>query len=68
MEWKSPVYNVFAVPVEKVIPNSYNPNAIAPPELELLYNSIKEDGYTMPVVCYYSKKDDMYVIVDGFHR
>ena len=68
MEWKSPVYNVFAVPVEKVVPNSYNPNAIAPPELELLYNSIKEDGYTMPVVCYYSKKDDLYVIVDGFHR
>lgn len=68
MSYKSPVYNVIAVPIEKVIPNTYNPNAVAPPELELLYDSIKEDGYTMPIVCYYSKEDDTYVIVDGFHR
>jgi len=68
MEFVSPVYQVIAVPIEKVIPNTYNPNAVAPPELKLLYDSIKEDGYTMPVVCYYSKKDDLYVIVDGFHR
>lgn len=68
MEFKSPVYNVKSVPIEKIIPNTYNPNAVAPPELKLLYDSIKEDGYTMPVVCYYSSKDDLYVIVDGFHR
>ena len=68
MEFKSPVYNVIAVPISKIIPNTYNPNAVAPPELKLLYDSIKEDGYTMPVVCYYSKKQDLYVIVDGFHR
>lgn len=55
MEFKSPVYNVIAVPISKIIPNTYNPNAVAPPELKLLYDSIKEDGYTMPVVCYYSK-------------
>lgn len=64
----SPAYNVIAVPIEKIKPNTYNPNAVAPPELELLYDSIKEDGYTMPIVCYYSKKEDLYVIVDGFHR
>lgn len=28
----------------------------------------KYDGYTMPVVCYYAKSQDVYVIVDGFHR
>lgn len=65
---KSPVYNVVAVPVEKVKPNSYNPNAVAPPEMRLLYESIKVDGYTMPVVCYYDKEADEYIIVDGFHR
>ena len=65
---KSPVYGVIAVPIEKIKPNSYNPNAVAPPEMKLLYESIKADGYTMPVVCYYVKKQDMYVIVDGFHR
>ena len=68
MEFVSPVYNIISVPVEKVVPNTYNPNSVAPPELKLLYDSIKEDGYTMPVVCYYSKKEDLYVIVDGFHR
>ena len=68
MSYKSPVYNVIAVPIEKVVPNTYNPNSVAPPEMNLLYESIREDGYTMPVVCYYVKQKDVYVIVDGFHR
>ncbi|EOS78905.1 hypothetical protein C817_03428 [Dorea sp. 5-2] len=68
MEYKSPAYNVIAVPVEKIIPNTYNPNAVAPPEMRLLYDSIKNDGYTMPIVCYYDKAADRYIIVDGFHR
>lgn len=64
----SPAYKVIAVPFEKIVPNTYNPNSVAPPEMKLLYDSIKEDGYTMPIVCYYSPKEDMYAIVDGFHR
>ena len=64
----SPVYNVLAVPVEKVRANAYNPNAVAPPEMKLLETSIWEDGYTMPVVCYYLPDEDVYEIVDGFHR
>ncbi len=65
---KSPVYNVQAIPIENIQANSYNPNAVAPPEMKLLYQSIKEDGYTMPIVCYYLEKQDKYEIVDGFHR
>lgn len=68
MPWKSPVYDVIAVPIEKIVPNDYNPNTVAPPELKLLYDSIREDGYTMPIVCYYDKTQDKYIIVDGFHR
>lgn len=68
MAFRSPVYGVIAVPIEKIVPNTYNPNAVAPPEMKLLYDSIKEDGYTMPIVCYYDKEQDVYVIVDGFHR
>lgn len=64
----SPVYNVQAVPIEKIQANSYNPNAVAPPEMRLLELSIWEDGYTMPIVCYYLKDEDRYEIVDGFHR
>ncbi len=67
-KFKSPVYNVIAVPFSRIQPNDYNPNVIAPPEMKLLYDSIREDGYTMPIVCYYDREKDMYVIVDGFHR
>jgi len=64
----SPVYNVRAVPLEKIRANAYNPNAVAPPEMKLLEKSIWEDGYTMPIVCYYVPEDDIYEIVDGYHR
>lgn len=64
----SPVYNVIAVPLEKIRANSYNPNACASPEMKLLELSIWEDGYTMPIVCYYMPDEDIYEIVDGYHR
>jgi ParB-like chromosome segregation protein Spo0J len=64
----SPVYNVRKIPLEKIRANSYNPNAVAPPEMKLLEISILEDGYTMPIVCYYIASEDTYEIVDGFHR
>ncbi len=67
-EYKSPVYQVRAVPVEKVVANTYNPNVVAPPEMKLLELSIWEDGYTMPCVCYYLPETDQYELVDGFHR
>lgn len=68
MTYTSPVYNIKSIPIEKIEPNTYNPNSVAPPELKLLYDSIKEDGYTMPIVCYYDNEKDVYIIVDGFHR
>jgi len=67
-EYKSPVYKILAVPVEKVVANDYNPNVVAPPEMKLLELSIWEDGYTMPCVCYYKAEEDLYELVDGFHR
>jgi ParB-like chromosome segregation protein Spo0J len=36
--------------------------------MKLLELSIWEDGFTMPVVCYYIKDEDIYEIVDGYHR
>lgn len=64
----SPVYNVLRVHVDKIQANDYNPNSVAPPEMELLETSIWEDGYTMPVVCFYDEENDKYIVVDGFHR
>lgn len=63
----SPVYNIVAIPIEDIQANSYNPNHVAPPEMKLLYESIKEDGYTMPIVVY-PLGNGKYEIVDGYHR
>lgn len=46
--------------------NDYNPNSVAPPEMELLRLSISADGYTQPIVSMPS--DDSYEVIDGFHR
>lgn len=67
-QFKSPVYNVIPVPIDKITANDYNPNAVAPPEMALLETSIWEDGYTQPVVTVYDSENDKYVVVDGFHR
>lgn len=61
-----PVDFVQWVKEELVIANDYNPNTVAPPEMELLHTSIQEDGYTQPIVVY--QHDGIYEVVDGFHR
>lgn len=63
-----PIHDVLWIPIERVQANDYNPNAVAPREMRLLYTSIKADGYTQPVVTVYDPEIDKYVIVDGFHR
>ncbi|MCU0079358.1 IbrB-like domain-containing protein [Extibacter muris] len=52
---------------DNVKANEYNPNHVATPEMKLLYESIKLDGYTMPIVTY-DLGDSSREIVDGFHR
>jgi ParB-like chromosome segregation protein Spo0J len=64
----NPVGLVQYVPIEKVFANDYNPNMVARNEMNLLYTSIKHDGYTQPVVTVYEPETDRYVIIDGFHR
>lgn len=49
-----------------VTANDYNPNSVAPPEMELLRTSISADGYTQPIVG--NQEDGRVVVVDGFHR
>jgi hypothetical protein len=51
---------------ENVVANDYNPNKVAPPEMELLEISIMNDGYTQPVVTF--PNNDKIEVVDGFHR
>lgn len=62
-----PVDCVLWVKSDEIEANEYNPNAVAPPEMELLHKSIAEDGYTMSIVTY-RQPDGTIKIVDGFHR
>lgn len=61
-----PVDCVQWVKEDLVVANDYNPNSVAPPEMELLHTSIQEDGYTQPIVVFFH--DGIYEVVDGFHR
>ena len=65
--FNEPVENVKWVHSENVTGNDYNPNEVATPEMELLHKSIKEDGYTQPIVTY-QIGSDRFEIVDGEHR
>jgi len=61
-----PVYFVRWVTNDLVKANDYNPNSVAPPEMELLELSITNDGYTQPIVSW--PHDGHVEVVDGFHR
>lgn len=61
-----PVDFVRWVPASVVYANDYNPNTVAPPEMELLAHSILTDGYTQPIVTFPTEKGRE--VVDGFHR
>lgn len=62
----NPVNLVTWVKGEEISANDYNPNSVAPPEMELLKTSILEDGYTQPIVTY--PEESGLTVVDGFHR
>lgn len=61
-----PVDFVRWVPNGQVEANDYNPNSVAPPEMQLLRTSIDADGYTQPIVG--NEEGEKIVVVDGFHR
>jgi len=61
-----PVSNVQWVHSSTIVKNSYNPNHVAKPELELLKRSIEINGFTQPIVCW--NDSGRLEIVDGFHR
>ena len=61
-----PVDLVTWVKSDDVYANDYNPNSVAPPEMELLRLSIQSDGYTQPIVT--MNEDEGKQVIDGFHR
>ena len=63
-----PVDLVKWVKSDMVVANDYNPNKVAPPEMELLELSIMNDGYTQPIVTWVNPEKDKVEVIDGFHR
>jgi ParB-like chromosome segregation protein Spo0J len=62
-----PVDCVLWVKNNTVKANEYNPNSVAPPEMELLRLSIANDGYTQPIVSM-DNENGTREVIDGFHR
>jgi len=63
-----PVDCVLWVKNDTVRANDYNPNSVAPPEMELLRLSISADGYTQPIVSMLEENNETREVIDGFHR
>lgn len=63
-----PVDFVRWVKNDLVVANDYNPNKVAPPEMELLEVSIMNDGYTQPIVSWDNHEKNKIEVIDGFHR
>lgn len=64
----NPVDFVKWVASDDVVANDYNPNKVAPPEMELLELSIMNDGYTQPIVTWNNPEKGKTEVIDGFHR
>lgn len=65
---KLPCMAPVIVPVEKVLANNYNPNAVSEANMQLLEQSILDNGFCFPIVTIYDDVIDRYIIIDGFHR
>jgi ParB-like chromosome segregation protein Spo0J len=64
---EEPVDLVLWIKADALEANDYNPNKVAPPEMRLLEHSIREDGYTQPIVTYL-EEGAARTVIDGFHR
>lgn len=65
---KLPCMSPIIVPIDKVFANEYNPNHVSNNNMELLLQSIIDNGFCFPVVTVYDDVLDRYIVVDGFHR
>jgi ParB/RepB/Spo0J family partition protein len=61
--------NIQKVPVDKICPNTWNPNKVEDKVQSQLIEDIKRDGFTQPIIVrVHPKKSEMYEIIDGEHR
>ena len=68
MKIEIPCLNVKLVDRDLLQANNYNPNNVPKDKMELLKQSIIDNGFCFPIVTIWSEEDEKYIIIDGFHR
>lgn len=63
-----PCGNVLLVARELIQANAYNPNAVSDDKMQLLKQSILDNGFCFPIVTIWDDDQECFVIIDGFHR
>lgn len=63
-----PCLNTFMVPRVRVVANNWNPNHVSSDKMRLLMQSIIDNGWCFPIVTVHDSDEDVYRVVDGFHR
>jgi ParB-like chromosome segregation protein Spo0J len=63
-----PCANTLLVARELIEANTYNPNSVPDTKMELLRESIVDNGFAFPVVCIFDHDLERFVVIDGFHR
>lgn len=68
MKIKMPCLDIKLVDRDMLQANNYNPNNVPKDKMELLKQSIIDNGFCFPIVTIWAEDDEKYIIVDGFHR
>lgn len=63
-----PCANTILVRRALVAANTYNPNHVSDDKMQLLYQSIVDNGFAFPIVVIWDSEQELFVVVDGFHR
>ena len=63
-----PCLEIKMVKREMLLANNYNPNNVPKDKMELVKQSIIDNGFCFPIVTIWSEEDEQYIIIDGFHR
>jgi ParB-like chromosome segregation protein Spo0J len=63
-----PCANTLLTRRELVVPNIYNPNHVSDDKMTLLYQSVIDNGFAFPVVVIWDDEQELFPVIDGFHR
>ena len=63
-----PAMRTILVRAELVVENLYNPNSVSPDKMELLAQSVRDNGFCFPIVTVFDEEQDLLVVIDGAHR